>query len=93
MEKKLLVDGSVALAERQPRVIKIAAAERQNALLRVAAYTRVSSDSADQLHSFAAQNRYYTTLISGKLNGSSWTSMLTRGFPGLRQRNGRASSG
>lgn len=30
MEKKLLVDGSVALAERQPRVIKIAAAERQN---------------------------------------------------------------
>ena len=66
MEKKLLVDGSVALAERQPRVIKIAAAERQNALLRVAAYTRVSSDSADQLHSFAAQNRYYTTLISGK---------------------------
>ena len=34
--------------------------------LRVAAYTRVSSDSEDQLNSFAAQNRYYTELISGK---------------------------
>lgn len=29
-------------------------------------YTRVSSDSEDQLNSFAAQNRYYTELISGK---------------------------
>ena len=34
--------------------------------LRVAAYTRVSSDSEDQLNSFAAQNRYYTELISDK---------------------------
>ena len=34
--------------------------------LRVAAYTRVSSDSEDQLNSFAAQNRYYTELISSK---------------------------
>ena len=29
-------------------------------------YTRVSSDSEDQLNSFAAQNRYYTELISSK---------------------------
>ena len=59
-------DGTTALA-RQPRIIKIEAAEKpQNVHLRVAAYTRVSSDSEDQLNSFAAQNRYYTELIAGK---------------------------
>ena len=67
MDKKRLVDGTTALAEKQSRVIKIEPAERpQNVRLRVAAYTRVSSDSEDQLNSFAAQNRYYTELISGK---------------------------
>ena len=67
MDEKRLVDGATALAEKQSRVIKIEPAERpQNARLRVAAYTRVSSDSEDQLNSFAAQNRYYTELISGK---------------------------
>ena len=66
MDEKL-IDGATALAEKQPRVIKIEPAERpQNVRLRVAAYTRVSSDSEDQLNSFAAQNRYYTDLISGK---------------------------
>ena len=67
MDKKRLVDGTTALAEKRPRVIKIEPAERpQNVRLRVAAYTRVSSDSEDQLNSFAAQNRYYTELISSK---------------------------
>lgn len=67
MDEKRLVDGTTALAEKQPRVIKIETAERpQNVRLRVAAYTRVSSDSEDQLNSFAAQNRYYTELISSK---------------------------
>ena len=67
MDEKRLVDGTTALAEKQSRVIKIEPAERpQNVRLRVAAYTRVSSDSEDQLNSFAAQNRYYTELISGK---------------------------
>lgn len=67
MNKKRLVDGTTALAEKRPCVIKIEPAERpQNVRLRVAAYTRVSSDSEDQLNSFAAQNRYYTELISGK---------------------------
>ena len=67
MDKKRLVDGTTALAEKRPRVIKIESAERpQNVWLRVAAYTRVSSDSEDQLNSFAAQNRYYTELISDK---------------------------
>lgn len=55
MDKKRLVDGTTALAEKRPRVIKIEPAERpQNVRLRVAAYTRVSSDSEDQLNSFAA---------------------------------------
>ena len=66
MVEKHLTDGTTALAG-QPRVIKIEAAEKpRNAQLRVAAYTRVSSDSDDQLNSFAAQNRYYAELISGK---------------------------
>ena len=67
MDEKRLVDGTTALAEKQARVIKIEAVDRpQNVRLRVAAYTRVSSDSEDQLNSFAAQNRYYTELISSK---------------------------
>ena len=66
MAEKHLTDGTTALAA-QPRVIKIEAAEKpRNAQLRVAAYTRVSSDSDDQFNSFAAQNRYYAELISGK---------------------------
>ena len=66
MAEKHLTDGTTALAA-QPRVIKIEAAEKpENARMRVAAYTRVSSDSDDQLNSFAAQNRYYAALISGK---------------------------
>ena len=66
MAEKHLTDGTTALAA-QPRVIKIEAAEKpRNAQLRVAAYTRVSSDSDDQLNSFAAQHRYYAELISGK---------------------------
>lgn len=66
MAEKHLTDGTTALAA-QPRVIKIEAAEKpQNTQLRIAAYTRVSSDSDDQLNSFAAQNRYYAELISGK---------------------------
>ena len=66
MAEKHLTDGTTALAA-QPRVIKIEAAEKpENARLRVAAYTRVSSDSDDQLNSFAAQNRYYAELISGR---------------------------
>lgn len=33
--------------------------KKENKIIRLAAYCRVSSDSADQLHSFAAQIRYY----------------------------------
>ncbi len=63
------VTGNLAVSEQQ-RVIVIEATEKpQDLKLRVAAYTRVSSDSADQLNSFAAQNRYYTALISSRKTG------------------------
>ena len=71
MAERKTVDGSMALADKQYRVITIAAAEKpQAAKLRVAAYARVSSSSADQLNSFAAQNDYYQNLIRAKEN---WT--------------------
>ena len=38
--------------------------EGRNDVLRVAAYCRVSSDSSDQLHSYAAQIRKYTEEIA-----------------------------
>ena len=79
MDEKRLVDGTTALAEKQARVIKIEAVDRpQNVRLRVAAYTRVSSDSEDQLNSFAAQNRYYTELISSK---AEWRIQAVLGNP------------
>lgn len=70
MEDERRTDGNLAVTG-QKKVIVIEAAERpQNVKLRVAAYIRVSSDSEDQLNSFAAQNQYYATLISSKKN---WT--------------------
>lgn len=55
--------------ENTARVITIPAAEQPEAVvLRVAAYCRVSSSSDEQLNSFAAQNRYYTELISSNEN-------------------------
>lgn len=70
MEDERRTDENLAV-EGQKRVIVIEATERpQNVKLRVAAYIRVSSDSEDQLNSFAAQNQYYSTLISSKEN---WT--------------------
>ena len=47
-------------------VTAINAAKPQERKIRTAAYCRVSSDSADQLHSFSAQVRYYTRLIGDK---------------------------
>ena len=69
MGRRQQTDGNLALE--QKKVIVIEAAQRPEAQkLRVAAYCRVSSDSSDQMNSFAAQLNYYTTLISGKDN---WT--------------------
>ena len=69
MGRRQQTDGSLALE--QKKVIVIEAAQRPEAQkLRVAAYCRVSSDSSDQMNSFAAQLNYYTTLINSKDN---WT--------------------
>ena len=69
MGEKPMVEGS--LAKKQPRVIVIEAdKELRPKKLRVAAYARVSSDSTDQLNSFMAQVRYYTTYITSK---EEWT--------------------
>lgn len=58
-------DRSLAL-NTSPRFTTIPAAEQPRfQKTRVAAYCRVSSDSQDQLNSFAAQNAYYTALIHG----------------------------
>lgn len=68
MAEQYKTTGSLAVMEKQ-RVIVIEAADRpEDIRVRVAAYVRVSSDSKDQLNSFAAQNHYYTSLISGKEN-------------------------
>lgn len=42
--------------------------QAEEKMLRVAAYCRVSSDSTDQEHSFAAQVKYYTELIGRNPN-------------------------
>ena len=41
-------------------ITEIAGTKQQKKILRTAAYCRVSTDSPDQLHSFAAQVKYYT---------------------------------
>jgi len=75
--------GNLAISERQQRIVIIEATEQpQDLKLRVAAYTRVSSDSADQLNSFAAQNRYYTALISSRENWIMVDIYADRGITG-----------
>ena len=49
-----------------PKITVIPPAGQGQKLMRVAAYCRVSSDSADQLHSYASQIQYYTDLIGGQ---------------------------
>ena len=61
MGKGPVTEGS--LARKQVIVIEAEKTPRPQKL-RVAAYARVSSDSADQLNSFLAQTRYYTTYIT-----------------------------
>ena len=83
MSNRQEMTGNLAISEQQQRVIVIEATEKpQDLKLRVAAYTRVSSDSADQLNSFAAQNRYYTALISGKKNWTMVDIYADRGITG-----------
>lgn len=62
MNGKEKINGSLAMA---PRVITIPATSQESPQkLRVAAYARVSSNSEDQKQSFAAQNAYYSKLIT-----------------------------
>lgn len=49
-----------------PQVKVIQPIAEQAKKLRVAAYARVSSDSTDQLNSFATQVDYYTSYIQSK---------------------------
>lgn len=65
MQEQTKTDGSLALEDKQYRIITIEASEKPlEAKLRVAAYARVSTASGDQMNSFAAQNAYYSALIS-----------------------------
>ena len=67
MDRQMKTSGSLAL-NNAPQVITIPPSDPVRARkLRVAAYTRVSSDSEDQLNSFAAQNAHYG---SAKQNSS-----------------------
>lgn len=64
MDEQKKTSGSLALSG-APQVITIPPSDPVRARkLRVAAYARVSSSSEDQLNSFAAQNAYYTELIT-----------------------------
>lgn len=63
MEEERKTDGALALNQ-MPRVITIpTASQEKTKKLRIAAYARVSSNSDDQRHSFAAQTARYTELI------------------------------
>ena len=65
MNEQTAISESLALNS-VPHIITIpASGPVRTRKLRVAAYARVSSNSEDQLHSFAAQNAYYTELITG----------------------------
>ena len=70
MVDKKLTDGSMALQDKQCRVITIEATEKkQDIKLRVVAYVRVSSASDDQLNSFASQTQHY--ILNGKI--ANWS--------------------
>lgn len=57
--------------------IEVASAHR----IRLAIYCRVSSDSEDQLHSFANQIRYYST-YTPNIRSMSWSTFTqTRALP------------
>lgn len=53
-------------------------------LLRVAAYARVSSDSADQIHSFIAQINYYTKYINERPDWSLVDIYADEGLTGTK---------
>ena len=54
---------------------------------RVAAYCRVSSNSADQQHSYATQLRVYTKLIEGKPEWEMVEVFADEGISGMKADN------
>lgn len=65
MEKMLNIYGNLAEKQGERRIITIdPTIKSEHVVLRVAAYARVSTGSEEQLNSYAAQNRYYTDLIT-----------------------------
>lgn len=62
-------------------VTELAMPEQGQRLIRLAPYTRVSSGSDDQLHSFAAQVKYYTEYAAAHRNTSWWTSTQMKRSP------------
>ena len=73
-------------AARRPRIIVIDARKPETAKLRVAAYTRVSSDSADQLNSYMAQVDFYTKFISSREDWDLVDIYADEGLSGLESR-------
>lgn len=85
--------GSLAM-EQVPRVISIPPVnQEQTRKLRVAAYARVSSDSDDQLHSFAAQTAHYTELIHQNPDWEFVDVYADKGITGTSAEKERISSG
>ena len=62
-------------------------------VLRVAAYCRVSTDSDDQLNSFAAQNAHYNHLIKSHDRWELVDIYADEGITGTSAKNGETSSG
>lgn len=60
----------------------IPAKDRSGDVIRTAAYARVSSDSEDQLNSFAAQIRYYTELLKDSTDAVFVDMYADRGISG-----------
>ena len=60
----------------------IPAKDRSDEIVRTAAYARVSSDSEDQLNSFAAQIRYYTELLQNSTDAVFVDMYADRGISG-----------
>ena len=67
----------------QKQITVIEATEKKN-IIRTGAYCRVSSNSADQLHSFSAQVQYYTRIIQNNSNMELVDIYADEGFTGTK---------
>ena len=62
-------------------ITELTAEKQEQRILRLAPYTRVSSNSEDQLHSFAAQVNIIRNMLHSIPNTSWWTSMPMKASP------------